>query len=59
MGINQQKKDIAFCSYIIDNHQEPEVTDILDDQISYTSKYRIFRELAKKEDTINILFYLF
>lgn len=48
MGIEQEKKDIAFCTYILDNHKEPEVVDILDDQLLYANKFRIFRELAKK-----------
>lgn len=48
MDIEQEKKDIAFCTYILDNHKEPEVVDILDDQLLYANKFRIFRELAKK-----------
>jgi hypothetical protein len=48
LGITPEPKDNPCCTYIIQNHSEPNFRDHLDDEIFYKSFFRIFRELAKK-----------
>ena len=48
MGIEPEKKDTACCYHIIENHLEPDLKTIIDDECFYGSNFRLFRELAKK-----------
>lgn len=59
MGIQPEKKDNPCCHHIVDNHEEPNLKDFLNDECSYSSSFRLFRELAKKGRYNQYLVYAF
>lgn len=48
LGITPEPRDNPCCTYIVENHKEPDFKEHLEDEIFYKSFFRIFRELAKK-----------
>lgn len=59
MDIVQEKKDLACSHYIIENHAEPDLKMVLNEEIFYHSNFRLFRELANKGRYNQYLVYSF
>ena len=59
MGIVPEKKDVPCATYIIENHAEPDMKTVLNDECFYGSNFRLFRELAKKGRYNQYLVYSF